>query len=266
MKRLLASAGLTLTLCALACAQESTGDRVVVPARNTTRPRVVDAAATNGPILVKAYSGNEVIVESRGGGGNHKRDRTMDGLKRLQIPGRGLEVTEEDNVVTVRTSPEGDGLAITVPVNTSLKLRSTNGRIEVQGVHGEIEASGQNGSVTLTNVAGTVVADSHNGAIKAVMDSVAAGKPISFSSWNGSVDVTLPADFKGNLKMKTTNGDIYTDFDIKLTPGAAVTEKSDSPNGRYRVKMDGTVNGTVNGGGTDATFTTYNGKVLLRKK
>ena len=34
---------------------------------------------------------------------------------------------------------------------------------------------------------------------------------------NGEIDVTLPADIKANLKMKIDHGDIYTDFDVKVT-------------------------------------------------
>ena len=57
-------ASLMLTVCALACAQEITGDRVVVPARNTSHPRVVNATVHEGSITVKTSSGNEVIVET----------------------------------------------------------------------------------------------------------------------------------------------------------------------------------------------------------
>ena len=55
-----------------------------------------------------------------------------------------------------RNKRSGD-LAITVPVKTSLQLRSmSGGEIKVDGVHGEIDANNMNGKVTLTNVAGTV--------------------------------------------------------------------------------------------------------------
>src|SRR5258708_24901657 len=64
MKRSLALLGTTLTLCALAGAQETTGNRVEVPARNTSHPRVANVKLTYRPITVKTYSGKEVIVES----------------------------------------------------------------------------------------------------------------------------------------------------------------------------------------------------------
>ena len=41
---------------------------------------------------------------------------------------------------------------------------------------------------------------------------------------------------------------------------------NDTPDGKFKVKMDRTITGTINGGGTEATFKTYNGTIYLRKK
>jgi DUF4097 and DUF4098 domain-containing protein YvlB len=265
MRTLLALTGLTLIVCAPAAAQQS-GDRVVVPARNSSRPRLVKANLTNGSISVKTYAGKEVIVESKDAA-RQKPEQTRDGLRRIQVPGAGgLEVIEEDNVITVRADKSNQNLLISVPVETSLQLKATNGDIEVDGVHGEIDVSSRNGKVTVTGVAGTVLADSHNGNVKVAMTRVDAGKPLSFSSYNGNVDVTLPADFKANVKIRANSGEVYSDFDMKLSPGPATTEKSDDRDARFRVRTDGTAIGTINGGGTEASFTTFNGKIAIRKK
>ena len=39
-----------------------------------------------------------------------------------------------------------------------------------------------------------------------------------------------------------------------------------SGNGSMQIMMDRTMNGTINGGGVDATFYTVNGKITIRKK
>jgi len=117
----------------------------------------------------------------------------------------------------------------------------------------------------LNNVSGSVLANTMNGAMKVTMDSVDANKPLSFSSMNGTIDVTLPADFKANVKLRTDYGEIYSDFDFKLG-GGAITQKNDTADGKFKVKMDRTITGTINGGGTEATFKTYNGTIYLRKK
>src|SRR2546427_462588 len=94
----------------------------------------------------------------------------------------------------------------------------TDGSILVENVEGEIEASTQNGPVTLTNVAGVVIADSRNGKLLVQLSKVTPNKPMSFSTVNGDIDVTLPADIKAKFKLATQNGRAESDFDIGLTP------------------------------------------------
>jgi hypothetical protein len=272
MKRNSALLGMTLMVCSLGLAQDTNGERVVVPARDTTHARKVDVSLMGGPITVKSYAGKEVIVEERGGGqsgvkpGKAVPDKAADGMRRLDLPPRGLSVEEEYNVVTVRMQrPQRGELVISVPPDTSLTLRSMNGEIAVEGVKGELDVNSHNGKITLTNVSGSVLANTLNGTIRVTMDSVDANKPLSFSSLNGTIDVTLPADFKANVKLRTDYGEIYSDFDFKLG-GGAITQKNDTADGKFKVKMDRTITGTINGGGTEATFKTYNGTIYLRKK
>lgn len=267
MKPSLALAGLLLTVCALACAQETTGARVVVPARNTSHPRVVNATVHAGSIAVKTYGGNQVIVETgRPEDARARADATPAGMKRIDLP-RGLDVEEEENVVTVRARPGGAAhLIITVPTDTSLNLKTFAGNIAVDGVHGEIDASTHSGGITLTNVSGTVVANAFSGALKIAMDRVDAAKPMSFSTFNGPIDVTFPDGLKANIKLKTSHGEVFSDFDVRLTGGHPITEKNNTPDGKFRVRNQGTVYGEINGGGAEISFHTFNGTITLHKK
>jgi Putative adhesin len=266
MKRFFALTSSLLAVCAILSAQDTAG-RIVVPSRNSSRPRVVKVSTVNSGIAVKTYGGNEVIIET-GEGRRSQRppERTPDGLRRLDLPPRGFSVEEEDNVITIHPGINGPALEITVPVNTSLQLRSVHGPIRVDGVHGDVEASCTNGGLELTNVTGTIVADTTNGSIKASMDRVDPSKPISFSSTNGTIDVALPADLKANLKMRSFNGSIWTDYEVRLSGGQPISTTGGGANGRYQVKVDRTLYGTVNGGGVEASFSTLNGRIMIRKK
>lgn len=271
MKRYLALAGLTLLASTFAPAQESTGQRVVVPARNTSRPRVLKASILNAGITVKTHSGTDVIVETAEPTTprrvrTRERDQAPPGMHRIDLPTGDFNVEEEDNVITIHSGPSmGGNLIVTVPVNTSLQLKSTHGPVIVDGVHGEVDATSTNGRVELMNISGTIVAETTNGSIKASMDRVDPAKPISFSSTNGSVEVTLPADLKAHMKMRSFNGSIWSDFEMKLSGGQPVTSNGGS-DARFRVKFDRTMYGTVNGGGVEASFSTLNGRIVIKKK
>ena len=270
-----------LILSALAWAQD-TPERVTVPLSDASRPKTVKVTLMNGGITVKGYAGKEVVVEARpraeseGRGRRERRERPdpkAQGLKRLDDNSNGLTVEEQDNVVTIGTGVHGMSrnmeLDIQVPFDTSLRLKTMNGGdIVVDHVNAEIDANDMNGAVTITNVSGAVVAHSMNGAVTATIDKVTPDKPMSFSSMNGDIDVTLPADTRANLKLKTEYGEIYSDFEIQLAPSANQPKVTDNRKGggRYQVKFDKGLSGTINGGGPEMQLTTFNGKIYLRKK
>jgi len=272
MKRYLAVTGLTLIVCALAAAQEGGGQRVVVPARNSTRPRQLKVTSLHTAIAVRTHAGKDVIVEAAGIPERKTKEKEKEaappGMHRIDIPTGGFTVEEEDNVISVNAGTgSGGSIIVTVPVDTSVRIRSTHGGVSVDGVHGEVDAACTNGEVKLTNISGTVVAETTNGQITVSMDRVDASKPLSFSSTNGTIEVTLPADLKANLKMRSYNGAIYSDFDMKMTGGAQpVTTSPGGDQGKFKVKFDRTVNATINGGGVDASFSTFNGRIVIKKK
>jgi hypothetical protein len=256
-------------------AQEPTPDKVNVPLSDPSRPVVVHASLMNGGITVTGYNGKEVIVEARARGGEAAReskpDRKAEGMRRLDTHGSGLSVEEQDNEVHigVRTLNRTVDLNIQVPFNTSLKLRCLNdGDIRVDRVSGEVDADDLNGAVKLSNITGTVVAHSLNSDVVVTLDQVTPGKSMSFSTMNGDVDVTLPADVKARVKMKSDNGEVYSDFDVRpeANPATPKVSETHGKDGRFRVQFDKVTYGSINGGGPEMQFTTFNGKIYLRKK
>jgi DUF4097 and DUF4098 domain-containing protein YvlB len=154
-------------------------------------------------------------------------------------------------------------------VQTSLILRSVNGgAITVENISGSIDANHTNGGISITNVSGSVLANTTNGKVTVSLNKVTGDKAMSFTSFNGTVDVTLPADVKANVMMKTNNGEIWSDFDIKLSASGKppVVEDSRSKNGKYKVRIDRAMYGAINGGGPEMQFVTYNGNILIHKK
>lgn len=264
MKPLLIILGLT----ALACAQDN-ADRVTVPLSDPSRPATVTATLLNGAITVTGYNGREVIIESKGIA-EHQRHppRGAEGMHRIDSGIGGFTAEEENNIVHIKTPLSGGDLRLQVPFNTSLKLKTMNGGdLKVDHVTGDLDLQNMNGEVIATNVTGSVLANSMNGKVLVSFDRITTDKPMAFTTMNGDVDVTLPADTKATLRMKSDQGEVYTDFDVKLNPNATPqVEDGRSKGGRYRVKIDRSTVGTINGGGPDLKFQTFNGNIYVRRK
>jgi hypothetical protein len=126
---------------------------------------------------------------------------------------------EDENVMRISVSSfkQTVDLIIRVPSSTSLSISAYDkGDLVVENVNGEIEISNHRGNINLTGISNAVVAHSYDGEIKAVFKSVSPELPMSFTSWKGDIDVTLPSNTKANLKMKSGRGEVYTDFDLQI--------------------------------------------------
>ncbi|MGP8246821.1 MAG: DUF4097 family beta strand repeat-containing protein [Bryobacteraceae bacterium] len=257
MKTRLSLACLLLVVAATAQAQRS----IVIPGTEGSRPpRPISIRTLNGSITVKIHAAKDVVVETEESR-DSRESRDRNGMRRIDLP-RGLTIDQAGDTIRIDSGPMHGSLTVTVPVETSLTLKALNGPITVAGVQGEIDADSHQGRIQLTNVSGTVVAHTLNGVIQATMDRVAQDKPTYFSTLNGSIDVTLPADLKARVKFDTLNGSIFSDFDITLAPGARIgmgASHGSLRNGRG-------LEGSINGGGELITFYTLNGTIHLRKK
>lgn len=245
-------------------------NRVTVPLTDPARPVTLRAHLVSGSITVKGADVKEVIVEARARGDEAHTGGRAEGMKRIPMTSTGLNIEAENNNVRVSTDSyqRTVDLTITVPTHTSLSLHSVNdGNIVVSGVDGEFDINNVNGEVDLKNIGGSVVAHALNGHVVASMNRVDPQKPMAFSSLNGDIDVTFPADLKANVSLRTDNGEVYSDFDVKVQPTSPqqTVEDDRGKGGKYKVKIDKNVRGTINGGGQEIQFKNFNGNIYIRK-
>jgi len=247
------------------------GDRVTIPFSDAVRPRLVKVSLLSGGITVRGYEGKDVLVEARNKDGKSEAmPKRAQGMKRIKPVGSGLIAEEENNVVTISTghSEHSADLLVQVPVNTSLKLNAVDdGDILVENVEGEIEVNNVDGDVKLNKVSGTIIAHTNDGDLTVSLLKVNPGKAMSFVSLDGDIDVTFPLDFKASVKVHSNNGEIYSDFDIQ--PAGAtrspVVKDERAKGGKYTIHLDKGVAGTINGGGQEIQFKTFDGDIYIRK-
>ena len=245
-------------------------NKVSVPLTDPSRPVTLRAHLVSGSITVKGADIKEVVVEARARGDEAHTGGRAEGMKRIPMTSTGLNIEAENNNVRVSTDSyqRTIDLTITVPIHTSLSLHSVNdGNIVVSGVDGELDINNVNGEVDLKNIGGSVVAHALNGHVVATFNRVDPQKPMSFSSLNGDIDVTFPADLKANVSLRTDNGEVYSDFDVKVQPTAPqqTVEDNRGKGGKYKVQIDKNVRGTINGGGQEIQFKNFNGNIYIRK-
>lgn len=250
-------------------AQEQS-DRIAVAFSDPSRPGLLQVNLINGSITVTGYDGKEVIVEARARTKKYARENSGENeMKRLTITSTGLTVEEKDNEMSVEAASHNRtiDLTIQVPRKTALELSTINsGSIKVEKVEGEIELNNVNGSIEAQQISGSVVANTTNGRVLVTFDKVAADKPMSFVSFNGDVNVTFPANIKANVKMKSEQGEIFSDFDINLQEKSnLIKEDTRKQGGRFKVSVESALYGAINGGGPLYHFSTYNGKIYIRK-
>jgi hypothetical protein len=218
-------------------------------------------------MVIKGGNRRDVAVTARGEDARPQRREPPAGLRRLSQSG-GLVIIEDNNQISVSAnSPNREmDVELQVPTRVNLNLSAhNNGDIVVENADGDIEVTNHNGAITLNNVAGSVVANSHNGDVKVTLTRITTEKVMAFVSFNGDVDVTLPATAKANLKLRSDNGEIYTGFDVQVK-GAAPPTTSGGPNGRgRRIEINQSIYGTINGGGPEFELRTYNGNIYVRR-
>jgi DUF4097 and DUF4098 domain-containing protein YvlB len=242
---------------------------------NPGAPGMLELHLFNGSVLVKGTNRKDVSIRvtHRGGDTAFERDAPPPpaGMRRLTAGRRGsLSVEEDNNRIEVRSRSVNNemDLEIEVPVRTNLELRVVNGGdISVEGVEGNLEVNNVNGPVRLTGVSGSVVASSVNANVTVRLTRVTDAKAMAFSSLSGTVDVTLPATTKANLKLRSDNGDVFTDFEVQQTepPARSGWVRSDRGDKRVRFEGNNTVYGTINGGGPEIEARSFNGSVFIRK-
>jgi hypothetical protein len=253
-------------------AQQASADRATVPFSDPSKPGLVEASVHDGSITVKGYNGKEVIIEAKLRGEKiQEREEVSEkakGMQRIAALRTGLVVEEENNVMEVNVSAYDStvDLTIQVPFKTSLKLSSyDNGDIIVENVTGEIEVSNHEGNVTLKKISGSAVANSHDGEITVAFGQIDPGKPMSFTSFDGDIDVTFPASLKANVKMKTQEGEIYSDFPIDIKADQQKVQDDRKKGGKYRISFGEFIFGTINGGGPEFQFISYDGDIYIRR-
>jgi len=250
-------------------AQDSEKQQLTVALSDPGKPYKLDVDLLSGSINIIGYEGKDIVIDAETSGRKHHSKTASNGMKRLS-GGGNLDITaeEKNNKVTVSSETYSSPITLTIKVpqnGVTLKVSTTNnGNITVTNVSGEMEVTNTNGGIRMSNVSGSVVANTVNGPVVVSFKSIDTKAAMAFTTLNGNVDVTFPAGLKANVKLKTDEGEIYTDFDVITDPRKPVVTRT-VEKGMYSLKMDDWVYGKIEGGGPEMMMKTTNGTIFIRK-
>lgn len=152
-----------------------------------------------------------------------------------------------------------------VPRATHLKLRAVNqGNIEVEGVAGEFDLNNVNGSIDLKRADGFGRAHTVNGGVALDFARNPSG-PVSVKTVNGKVNLYLLAGLNSDLKWKTMNGSVYSDFTMSDRPMA--TQVTTTKDGLARISRIRQYAGArVGSGGPEISIDGLNSNIYIHQK
>lgn len=277
--------GLILISNAFSMAQTK-GD-FTVPLTDPNKRSKIKVHLNSGSVTVKGTARKDILVTYDSENDHDKDDddhninvdinidhdhdgekKSTTGLKRISGGTLDLEVTQNENNVIIKSDSWNNplDLMVEVPSGADLQVQTyNNGDLLIRNVQGAVELTNYNGEITAENISGSVIATTYNGEIKVIFDKVTENTPMSFSTYNGDIDLTFPATLKASLKMKTEQGEIYTGFDVNIVKSSPVQQK-DAKSGSYKLVINEWMRGDINGGGPEITMKNYNGDIYVRKK
>src|SRR6185503_1697994 len=220
--------------------------QLVVHLSDANKPFTLDVSVGSVAIDVSGWEGKDVVVEANA---------------------EDVTAQEKNNEVTVK-APNGRAikLNIKVPRTTGIfKLSSVNGgRMTVSDVTGNLELQNHSGGITALNISGTVVASTVSGSVIVSFRRVDQGAAMAFSTVSGSMYITFPATLKANVKVRSDNSKVFSDFELASDPPHPHTLKTDK-DGFYHMPADDWIYGLVGGGGPEMLIKNTTGNIYIRK-
>ncbi|GLR17071.1 hypothetical protein GCM10007940_16860 [Portibacter lacus] len=247
---------------------------VTVPFSNANGDKMLDVEVFSADIKIIGSSRTDVLikysVEKQEDHDDSEQDDKSKGMKKIGGSNFQFEIGEKNNKVRIFTQNFMNNvliMEIEVPSGIDINISKQIGQnIYIENIQGAVNVENNIGSVTMKGISGSVNASSSTGDIIVGFETVNAEDAMSFNTITGNIDLTLPKNFKSDLKMRTEWGDIYSDLPIETVTKEASETKSTSKNGEMRVISNSWTYGTLNGGGSEMTLKTQMGSIYLRAK
>lgn len=251
---------------------------------SATAAKTVRIDNVNGAVRVTGYDGATVEVSAARLARAESQERLKKAAEEVQ-----LKITERDNTIEIYVDGpfrcqyhDCNGIhdrgrryygyevrydfEVKVPRAAKVWIRNVNrGEVSVERVSGGYDVENINGGVTMNEVSGSGRAYALNGGVHVTFTDNPRENSF-FGSLNGVVEAYFRPGLSADLRFKTFNGNVYTDFPVTyLPPELGKAERRD---GKYVYKSNSFTGVRVGVGGPELKFDAFNGniRILQREK
>jgi hypothetical protein len=163
-----------------------------------------------GDVSITAWDRDEVLVEAIKRASDPRR---LDDARVVVEPSTGALSIHTQYAGADAEHPASVEYRIMVPRNATLEqVKLVNGGLSISGVAGAIKASSINGSITAENLEGEADLSTVNGHLTAGFNRISPAKPISLSSVNGPIKLSIPSGARASVSARNLSGGIASDF------------------------------------------------------
>ena len=163
-----------------------------------------------GDVRITAWDRDEVLVEAI------KRSpdaRRLDDARIVVDSSAGLLSIHTRYAGSDAVHPASVEYRITVPRGASLAdVKLINGGLSISGVAGPVKASSVNGNIKAENLEGQADLSTINGQLEADFNRISRQNPISLSSVNGPIRLSIPAGAGASVTARNLSGGIDSEF------------------------------------------------------
>ncbi len=213
-------------------------------------------------ITVKTHNNNQLLIK---GLEKRKAPEKAKGLKAVYAAGNdntglGVSIKKEGEILVIKNlkSIHSEDLEVYLPKNINVSINNYSiGDILIEGFSSEIEVRSNAGEIDIIEVTGPIVAKTSAGDIRVIFNNVNQTSPISLISSAGDVDVSLPKNTPANLSLKSSIGEVYTDFELDY---GKENDTMKIVGGNRSIKTQ------INNGGVAISLRSSAGNIYLRKK
>lgn len=203
----------------------------------------------NGGVHVRGWSRQDVRLRTRVEGYADPASRARElvaGVRVTSLAGR----LRTDGPMARDNESWATTFYLDVPANTQLAINTNNGAISLEEFNGAAVLRASNGSIRLRAAAGDVKGHTQNGGLHVELTGARwEGKGLDVETRNGSVRLTLPANYSAEFETGTVHGRVTIDFPVTIQSG---NER------RYTA--------TLGSGGPKIRAVTTNGSVVVQRQ